>query len=301
MSMFRFLQKPKAIWYTLGSVTLALLFCAPVHAQIFQGTFHDPRKKESVGFSVDLENSLDEVTSIVKRVANDSTIRGTKISTKDQGMEIINAQFASSSNALPGVSAPSQVFYKVSSNAVAPIHFPGSNGSGTVVVRYVVKPVAAQRTTLLIDAVFYEESLHARYFSDGNVESAEYGEILTLLKALNSRNNGGEHAPQTAAVEANTTGLESTLADLQARLADARAAEQELEKQLQKMRFNTEGQVKTGGVPLKALPYNQSPTILTLEKDEDVTVLATSKYWYRVRTDKGEEGWVYYEFLGPLS
>ena len=285
----------------MGNAALALLFCAPAPAQIFQGTLHDPRKKESVGFSVDLENSLEEVTTIVKRVANDATIRGSKISTKDHAMEIDNAEFASSSNIFPAFTPPGQAFYKLSENAIAPIHFPGSNGSGTVVVRYVVRPVAAERTTLMIDAVFYEESLHARYFSDGSVEAAEFGEILTQLKALHSHNTGGEHAPPAAAVEANTVGLQNTLADLQARLADAQAAQQGLEKQLQKMRFNTEGQVKTGGVPLKVLPYNQSPTILTLDKGADVTVLATSKYWYRVRTDKGEEGWIYYEFLGPLS
>ena len=295
------LHRARTLWSVLSVVFLVPVLATPATAQIFQGTFHDPRKKDSVGFAVDLENPSDEVISIVKRVANDATIRGTKISTKDHAMELDDATFAASSNAFGTVSPSGQVFYKLRTDAIAPIHFPGSNGSGTVVVRYVVRPVTPQRTTLLIDAVFYEESLHARYFSDGRVEAAEYGEILTQLNALSGRKSGGEHSPQPAAVEADSAGLQNTLADLQTRLADARAAEQELEKQLEKMRFNTEGQVRTEGVPLKALPYNQSSTILTLQKGEDVTVLATSKYWYRIRTPKGEEGWVYYEFLGPLS
>jgi hypothetical protein len=291
----------RAVWRGPIIFAVALVLSAPAAAQIFQGTFHDPRKKDSVGFSVDLENSMDEVTAIVKKVASDTTIRGTKISTKDHAMELDDAQFASSSSVFGTVAAPSRAFYKVSSNAIAPIHFPGSNGSGTVVVRYVVRPVAAQRTRLLIDAVFFEESLHARYFSDGNVEAAEYGEILTLLNAHGNPRSRGDQPVQVAATEADTSGLQNTLADLQSRLAETNATERELEKQIEKLRFNTEGQVKTDGVPLKALPYNHSSTILTLQKGQDVTVLTTSKYWYRIRTPKGEEGWIYYEFLGPVS
>jgi SH3-like domain-containing protein len=84
-------------------------------------------------------------------------------------------------------------------------------------------------------------------------------------------------------------------------LADANAAEQASEKRIERLKFNTQGQIKTEAVPLKVLPYNLSSTILTLAKGEAVTVLATSKYWYHIRTQKGEEGWIYYVFLGPLS
>ena len=52
-------------------------------------------------------------------------------------------------------------------------------------------------------------------------------------------------------------------------------------------------------MPLKSFPYNSASTIRTLEKDERDTVLDTSRYWYRIRTAKGEEGWVYYVFLEP--
>jgi len=54
-------------------------------------------------------------------------------------------------------------------------------------------------------------------------------------------------------------------------------------------------------VPLKASPYDHSTTVLSLEKGLTVTVLTTTKYWYRVRTTKGDEGWIYYAFLEPLS
>jgi SH3-like domain-containing protein len=84
-------------------------------------------------------------------------------------------------------------------------------------------------------------------------------------------------------------------------LTEAKAAEQELEKRVQVLKFNNQGQVKSQEVPLKAFPYNHSSTVVTLEKGETVTILATAKYWYRVRTPKGEEGWIYYVFLGPLT
>jgi SH3-like domain-containing protein len=134
------------------------------------------------------------------------------------------------------------------------------------------------------------------------VEAAEYGEILLQLNALaTAKTPGNQHSAQLRAVEADSTGLQNTLAYLQTQLADKKAAAEESEKQLQKLRFNTQGQIRTEGVPLKKFPYGHSSTILMLEKGEDVTVLVTSKYWYRIRTPKGEEGWIYYEFLGPLS
>jgi hypothetical protein len=265
--------------------------------------FHDPRKKESIGFSVDLDYPADTVTSVVRNVANDRTIRGSKISTKDKEMEIDEAEFAASSKIFPDVAPPSKAFYKIKTGAIAPIRFPGSNGSGTVAVRYVVESLTPERTRLLIDAVFFEDSLHARYFSDGSVEGAEYGEILERLKDMGSPKSTGisKGAAPRPAVEADSAGLQSTLADLQSRLADTKGAEQELEKRIEQLKFNTEGQIKTEAVPLKVFPYNHSSTIETLGKGEEVTVLATAKYWYRVRTPKGEEGWVYYTFLGPLS
>jgi SH3-like domain-containing protein len=54
-------------------------------------------------------------------------------------------------------------------------------------------------------------------------------------------------------------------------------------------------------VPLKSYPYTSASTLLTLEKEERVTVLTSSRYWYRVRTPKGEEGWIYYMFLEALQ
>ena len=283
--------------YVAAAIALSSLLPLSAAGQ----TFHDPRKKESVGFSVDLEYPAEAVISIVKAVASDKSIRGSSISTKDQGMEIDDAEFATSCKFFGDAPGSKSVFYKLRTDAIAPIHFPGSNGAGTVAVRYAVEQVSPERSRLHIDALFFQESLHARYFSDGNVESAEYAEILGQLKAQDKSKTAMNRASQASAVEADSSGLNNTLANLQARLADAKAAEQEMEKRIERLKFNTEGQVKTGGVPLKTLPYNLSSTILTLEKGEAVSVLATSKYWYRIRTEKGEEGWIYYLFLGPLS
>jgi SH3-like domain-containing protein len=38
-----------------------------------------------------------------------------------------------------------------------------------------------------------------------------------------------------------------------------------------------------------------------LDRGEEVTVLTTTRYWYRVRSADGHEGWIYYMFLEPLS
>jgi len=82
---------------------------------------------------------------------------------------------------------------------------------------------------------------------------------------------------------------------------DAKATEQKLQDRVKKLQFDTMGLVKSTGVPLKASPYDHSSTILTLEKGASVTVLTTTKYWYRIRTAKGDQGWIYYVFLVPLS
>lgn len=320
-------------------LALVLIFSTTSAAQGMQDTFHDPRRKVSTDFSVDLEYPADVVLTFVKNTANSSIIHGTKIYRKDKADEIDGAEFAATSKVFTDTPPSGQVLYKVKKDAVAPEHFPGSNGEGTIIVRYVVQPITAQRTRLLIDAVFFQESLRARYFSDGNVESAESKEIQSQLSAFVASTNASDRsvqaeapkeisarpvqttAPteeiprpiqtaastglsaqpvQSAAATPNTTELQDTLVREQSLLADAQAARQKLQEHLRQLQFNTQGRVNSGGIPLKSNPYNHSSTLVTLEKDERVTVLTTSRYWYRIKTSKGEEGWIYYVFLEPL-
>jgi len=242
-------------------LALVLVFAMATAAQGVQDTFHDPRMKAPIGFSVDLEYPADVVLTFVRNAANASIIRGTRIYRKDKSNEIDGAEFAATSKVFTDTPASGQVFYKVKKNAIAPEHFPGSNGAGSVIVRYVVQPAAPERMRLLIDAVYFQESLRARYFSDGSVESAEYEEIRTQLSAYRASLNTTARPVQTAApIKANTqpvqtaalikastqpvqtavpaqnsAGPQSTLVREQGLLGDAEAARQKLQEQLKQL------------------------------------------------------------------
>jgi len=261
--------------------------------------YHDPHRKTTVGFSVDLNTPPDTVLQIVKGVASDTIIRGTSMYAKEIDLE--DADLAKSSAILPAPPGSGQVFYKVKSKVLSPEHFPASSDMGIVTVRYVVEAVNPERTHLAIDAVFVTDAGHRLYASDGSVETAEYAEIITQIKALEAP-KVRHHNPQTVVVPGQETlGLQNTLADEQTRLAESKAAEKKLEQRAKQLQFDTEGRIRGHAVPLKASPYDHSTTVLSLEKGLTVTVLTTTKYWYRVRTAKGDEGWVYYAFLEPLS
>ena len=215
-------------------------------------------------------------------------------------VNIPDAEVAKSSNVLPPPPAPAQVFYKVKSRVLSPEHFPAATDMGTVTVRYVVEAVNPQRARVAIDAVFVTDAGRRLYASDGSVETAEYAEIITQIKALEAPKIR-HHTTPAATSPQETVGLQNTLADEQARLAEAQAAEKKLQEKVKQLQFNTQGRVRGQAVPLKASPYDHATTILSLDKGLTVTVLTTTKYWYRVRTVKGDEGWIYYVFLEPLS
>jgi hypothetical protein len=278
------------------SLVLVLSFAASIaSAQIY----HDPHKKTTIGFSIDLTSPPETVTQIVKDVANDSVIRGTFMYAKDN--DIDQASFEKTSEVLPHAGGPGQAFYKVKPKVLSPAHFPAATDIGTITVRYVVEAVDPQRARLAIDAVFVTDAGHRLYASDGSIESAEFAEILTQLRALEAP-KVRHRAPQPTAIAGQeTAGLQNTLLNEQSRLADAKATESKLQQRIKQLQFNTEGRVRGHAVPLKVSPYDHASTVLTLDKGLTVTVLTTTKYWYRVRTAKGDEGWIYYAFLEPLS
>jgi hypothetical protein len=280
------------------SISLPLVFSFAAFSASAQ-IYHDPHRKTTIGFTVDLNTPPDTVLQIVKGVASDSIIRGTSMYAKE--IDIEDADFAKSSTILPAPPGPGQVFYKVKSKVLSPEHFPASSDMGTVTVRYVVEAVDPQRTHLAIDAVFVTDAGHHLYASDGSVETAEYAEIITQIKALEAP-KVRHHNPQTVVAPGQETlGLQNTLADEQSRLADSKAGEKKLQQRVKQLQFDTQGRIRGQAVPLKASPYDHSTTVLSLEKGLTVTVLTTTKYWYRVRTAKGDEGWIYYTFLEPLS
>jgi Bacterial SH3 domain len=283
-------------WPRARFVALFLAGCfaiPPAAAQIY----HDPRRKTTVGFQVELKAPAATIAEIVRRVSNDGYIRGSKIFARKQDIE--DAESATSSNAFTDTVANAQVFYKIRKNALSPANFPGSNDMGTITVRYIVEPVNPNLTRLRIDAIFISDSVRVRYPSDGSVETAEYGEIFSQLRELTQPASASERASRVTT--ADTTGLQQTLADEQDRFDSVRESVAHLEQQVKQLQFNTMGRVKSPGVPLKASPYNRASTLGVLNKAEILTVLATTQYWYRVRRKEGDEGWIYYVFLEPLQ
>jgi hypothetical protein len=292
----------KLVERVIIALAFALLLSASSTAQVLENSLHDPRRKTPVGFSQDLDYPLDTVLTVVKSEAGEGVIHGSRIYRKaKEADEIDGTEFAQTSNAFSDTSSPGQVFYQVKKKAVAPEHFPGSNGQGSITVRYIVQAVDRHTIKLRIDAVYVEESLRARYFSDGSVEEAEYDVIQTRLNAFTTPVTSNTRPTVTTPAAQDTSELQDTLAREQTLLADAQTAKQKLEEQLKQLQFNTQGRVKSMAVPLKSYPYMSSSTMVTLEKEERVTVLSSSRYWYKVRTPKGEEGWIYYMFLEPLQ
>jgi hypothetical protein len=296
-SFFQYIGAARRL-ISLRPISLFLIFAFAAFSASAQ-IYHDPHRKTTVGFSVDLNTPPDTVLQIVKGVASDSIIRGTAMYAKE--IDLDDADFAKSSTVLPAAPGPGQVFYKVKSKVLSPQHFPASSDIGTVTVRYVVETVNPERAHLAIDAVFVTDAGHHLYASDGSVETAEYAEIITQIKALEAPKVRHHKAETVANPGQETLGLQSTLADEQSRLADSKAAEKKLRERVRQLQFNTQGRIRGQAVPLKASPYDHSTTVLVLEKGLTVTVLTTTKYWYRVRTAKGDEGWIYYVFIEPLS
>jgi len=296
-SFFRYIGAAHRLT-TLRTISLFLVFLFAAFSSSAQ-IYHDPHRKTTVGFSVDLNAPPDIVLQIVKAVASDSIIRGTSMYRKETDLE--DADFAKTSTILPAPPGQGEVFYKVKSKVLSPDHFPAAADIGTVTVRYTVQAVNAQRARLAIDAVFVTDAGHYLYASDGSVETAEYAEIITQIRALDAP-KVHYHNPQTVVNPGQeTVGLQNTLADEQARLAEAQAAEKKLQDKVRQLEFNTEGRIRGQAVPMKASPYDHATTVMSLEKGLTVTVLTTTKYWYRIRTAKGDEGWIYYVFLEPLS
>jgi hypothetical protein len=323
---------------TAGCVYFVAALCiAALVASVASAQFRDPRRKTSVGFSVELPISAETLSAAVRRVASDGSIGGTfeyrgESEVSGTTLEASADAFESSSPA-DGMAA----FYKVRKLVLAPAHFPSSNDMGTITVRYEVETTGAQRSVLRIDAVFVRDGQHAPYFSDGTVEASEYRRIQELLPGFSLLTHDGAKAPTAApapqpaapgatpapapapaaperdpvsapvppdgaaAPVARAAGLENTLEEEKAQLAAVNSNVDQLQERAKQLRFDTLGRVKFPKSPLKAAAYTESDTLRVLDRGEEVTVLTTTRYWYRVRSADGHEGWIYYMFLEPLS
>lgn len=243
------------------------------------------------GFTIDLDEPYDRVLQVVKNLLEDGLIRGT--SEYKGTAELYGAVPGTGSTAFHTPPAPGTVFYKVRKDTLAPEHFYQSNDVGTVTVRYVIKALGPQSTRLTIDAIFQEDSHHHYHPSDGTVENAEFLAISDDIKDADDKEAKQKQEAEYAVEEKRMVDLLAQLDQARADLKAAKAKEEDLAKKVRSVSSGKPGQVKTATADLKAEPYNESKTLGLLAQGDSVTVLLEIRSWYRVQTNKGQQGWVY--------
>ncbi len=104
--------------------------------------------------------------------------------------------------------------------------------------------------------------------------------------------------PKVAEVDSARLGdLQRAIAEQKSALAADHAALDKLEAQTRQMRSSEFVRVKSDRAELKVLPYSHARVVEALKKGQEVTVLAKSTYWYQVRSEDGQEGWISHTLL----
>lgn len=148
--------------------------------------FVQAREKDKLsygeGLIVNVPFTEAEVEQVVRDVAQNGIIRGTKEYNKDE--YVSGAKPADSTRAFPAWTEGGKVFYKVRLQALDPRNFKDTGDVGTLAVRYVLQPQGNKNTVLRIDAVFVEDFRHTAHASNGSVESSEYKDIKDHLDSI---------------------------------------------------------------------------------------------------------------------
>jgi len=263
------------------------------------------REKAAPSFTIDVDQPYAQVVPVVEDVARGGVIRGTFEYTGDEQLE--GAKFTENSRLFAAWTSGGKVFFKYRERTLAPKHFVESNDVGTVAVRYVVQEIGTNSTRLTIDAVFVENGGHHGHPSDGYVETCEFAEIGKRLKEFDRqdtlRASGNEFSPtrESSSRDDRTTevsgmgkagDLQRTIADQRAQLATESAALQQLEAQSRQARTSEFVRISVERAELKVSPYSHARSVEALKQGQEVTVLARSTYWFRVRAEDGQEGWI---------
>jgi Bacterial SH3 domain len=277
---------------------LFLLLCAPVYSRT--------REQAAPSFTIEVDQPFSRVVAVVDDVARSSVIKGTFEYAGDD--QLTGAQFEASSRLFPAWTGAGKVFFKVRNRTLAPKHFIQSNDVGAVAVRYVVQEDGANSTRLVIDAVFVENGGHHGHPSDGYVETCEFAEIGKRLKEFDQqrtlRASGHEFSPsresssqpdkpvETAVDSSATADIRRALAEQESQLAADTTNLRQLEAQARKLRASEFVRISAERAELKASPYSHARVVAALKQGQEVTVLVKSAYWFRVRSEDGQEGWV---------
>ena len=252
-----------------------------------------------LGFSTEIAAPESEVLQAVEDVVNDGIIQGSQEFSKDKYVE--SATPADSSSLFPEWKGPGQVYYKVRTSVLAPLHFKNSQDEGTLAVRYVVQSKDESKTILRIDAVFVEDFLHTVHASDGSVENAECQDVQDRVDAVEAeKKQNGEREKQRQEQLAKQMDERKKEADEASALAAAQTSAQTLDQRVEHLRRQAERVVKAPGGSLKSAPFQGAKNVKPLEAGAEVVILIVTPYWYGVETTDGQHGWVNRRELEPL-
>ena len=91
--------------------------------------------------------------------------------------------------------------------------------------------------------------------------------------------------------------LQRAIAEQKSQLAADHASLDKLEAQARQLRASEFVRVKSDRAEIKVLPYSHARVVEALKKGQEVTVLARTTYWYQVRSEDGQEGWISHMLL----
>ena len=265
--------------------------------------FGRTRETAAPSFTIDVDKPFDRVVTVVEEVARGGVIRGTFEYAGDEQLE--GAKFSATSKLFPAWDGGGKIFYKFRERTLAPKHFIESNDVGTVAVRYVVQNIGPSSTRLTIDSVFVENGGHHPHPSDGYVETCEFAEIGKRLKEFDQDGSSSEfssskegkpgtNANGPGATSNGSDDIQRAIADQKAQLATETANLQNLEDQSRQIRTSEFVRVRAERAELKASPYSHARVIEALKQGQELTILAKSAYWLRVRSEDGQEGWLHH-------
>ena len=251
------------------------------------------------GFAAEFEASVEDVLQALNEVLEDQTIHGTLIFDKEP--TLTGAVVVTSTPLFEPWQGPGQVFYKIRKDAIAPRHFLESADQGTIAVRYVVNSISPERTRILIDAIYVENTHRRVHPSDGTVESSEYKAIQDHLQAIQfAAQEAADAKRRRDSAELVKQTMIRQREDETTRLAAAQSSVQDLEQKVSALRHELERRVKAPGADLKAAPFRAAANLKTLSAFTEVVIVIVTPYWLGVETPEGERGWLHTDQLDPL-
>jgi hypothetical protein len=279
---------------SLTALTLGLLLAAT-----FSGAASAQKPLATPGLVRELSGSLAEVREAVINVQKDHIIHGTKVFEREP--ILTGAQDARSAPLFEPWTGPGEVYFKVRPNSIAPRHFLESQDIGTIIVRYVVMPLSADRTRVKVDAVYIETAHKTMHASDGSVEKEEMKEIKDTLDSMRqAEEDAADARRREQSAELVRQSYVRQREDESTRLTSLQDNQKELEQEISSLRHDLERRVKAPGADLKAAPFRAAANLKTLPAFSEVVVLIVTPHWLGVETPEGQRGWLPIEQLEPL-